>query len=85
MGHGARRRRSALKLTNETLATAQVASVHDTGRGGILTRFKQEIGGVPVFGTAMSVSMRRDRTPVAITGALAPSTRAVGQLGHRRA
>ena len=69
----------ALKLSNDAVATAQVASVHDTGRGGIITRFKQQIDGVPVFNTSMNVTMRRDHTPIAITGALAPSTKVLSQ------
>ena len=72
---------TTLKLSNESLATAQIAAVHDTGRGAIIARFGQKVGGVPVFNTSMAVSMRRDHTPLAITGALAPSVKVLSTKG----
>src|SRR4051794_645762 len=72
---------ATLKLSNQSLAAAQLAAVHDTGRGAIIARFGQKIDGVPVFGTSMSVTMRRDHTPLAITGALAPSLKVLSHKG----
>src|SRR5262245_21404615 len=46
-----------LKLSNPAVAAAKVSSVHDVGRGAIITRFGQNIEGVDVFGVGLNVTM----------------------------
>jgi MYXO-CTERM domain-containing protein len=59
-------------LSPSALAAARVVQVHDTGRGGIIVVFRQEVAGVPVSGHDAKVLMRRDLSLVAITGTLRP-------------
>ncbi|MFO0584199.1 MAG: myxosortase-dependent M36 family metallopeptidase [Anaeromyxobacter sp.] len=56
----------------EDLATAETASVHDTGQGAVIVRFRQRIGGVEVLGGGAAVAMDRAGALVATTGELAP-------------
>ncbi len=70
-----------LALSDQSLANAQVSAVHDVGRGAIIARFGQSLGGVPVFNASLSVTMRRDLTPLAVSGALAPSMKLLSQKG----
>src|SRR6185312_13199665 len=72
---------STLKVSPASLASAQIAAIHDTGRGAIIARFKQQVGGIPVFNAQMNVAMRRDKTPLAITGVLAPSVKVLSAKG----
>ena len=50
------------------------SSVHDVGRGPIVTRFRQFHDGVEVFGQNLSVMMGRDMKLVATSGYFAPSS-----------
>jgi len=66
---------------HETLAAsfsefdgAYVSETHDTGRGAIVTRFRQRIDGIDVFRNELNVVTARDGTPVAMSGHLAPHT-----------
>ena len=52
------------------LATAEVAGVHDIGRGGVLVAFRQRVSGVEVFHHDLKVLMDRERSLVAIGGSL---------------
>ena len=71
-----------LKISKDALANASVKSVHDIGRGPIITRFAQNVGGVPVFRSSMNVTIRRtDMQPLAITGTLAPSMKVLSPKG----
>ncbi|HEY7724928.1 MAG TPA: M36 family metallopeptidase [Anaeromyxobacteraceae bacterium] len=66
-------------LSPAALATAELASLHDTGQGGIVARFRQRVQGVPVFRDEMSVLMDRSLRPVAIAGHLAPEAEAASR------
>ena len=50
------------------VASAEVVDVHDTGRGSIITRFRQRIGGIEVFREELKVLMDRSLRPVALAG-----------------
>jgi hypothetical protein len=50
---------------------AYVSEVHDTGRGAIITRYRQRIDGIDVFRNELNVVMARDGSTVAISGHLA--------------
>jgi len=60
-------------LSPAALETAEVAQVHDTGRGGIIVTFRQRVDGVEVYRNDLKVLMRRDLGLVAISGNLHPS------------
>jgi hypothetical protein len=70
-----------LKLPQPAIAAAHIASVHDTGRGPVITRFHQRVDGVDVFRAELNVTMKRDMTPVAVSGALAPSLKSLSKKG----
>jgi MYXO-CTERM domain-containing protein len=55
-------------LTPAALDNAEVAHVHDTGRGGIIVAFRQKIGGVEVFRSDVKVLMARNLELVALAG-----------------
>jgi hypothetical protein len=71
------------KLSPEALDSVKVTQVHDTGRGGIITVLRQEIGGIKVFHNELKVLMKPDRELVAISGNLHAS--AVASAEHRLA
>jgi hypothetical protein len=50
---------------------AYVSEVHDTGRGAIVTRYRQRIDGIEVFRNELNVVTARDGATVAISGHLA--------------
>lgn len=58
------------RLSKQALATAYVSHVHDTGRGGIIVRFRQRVDGIEVVRNHANVLMTRDLRLVAITGNL---------------
>src|SRR5260221_2374881 len=60
------------------LASAVVVDVHDTGRGPIIARFRQRIGGVEVFREEIKVLMDRGLRPVALAGYVSGA----GELGR---
>src|SRR4051812_30369423 len=61
---------STYRLSDDDVANARLAMIHDTGRGPIVVKFKQEIGGVEVFRDEVSMIMNRDLQLVAIAGYL---------------
>jgi hypothetical protein len=65
-------------LEKGDIAAARVAEVHDTGEGGVIVRFQEEIGGVEVFRESMSVMMDRNLEAVAVSGYLSGAARQVG-------
>jgi hypothetical protein len=71
----------SLKLADTALAAAKINSIHDTGSGAIVARFGQTVDGLDVFRAELNVSMRRDLSPVAISGSLAPSLRRLSANG----
>ena len=57
-------------LSKADVDAAEAASVHDTGRGAIIVKFKQSIGGVEVFRDEVKILMNRRLQLVAISGYL---------------
>ena len=55
---------------------AELREVHDTGRGGIIVRFRQRVGGYDIVGGQLSVLMTRDLELVAVSGDLFPQAAA---------
>jgi large repetitive protein len=76
--HAARHR-----LPLAAVHTAEVAEVHDTGRGGIIVRFRQRADGYEVVGGRITVLLTRDLELVAVSGQLAPQA-ASGLAGSAR-
>src|SRR5437764_1978893 len=63
---------------------AYVSEVHDTGRGAIVTRYRQRIDGIEVFRNELNFVTARDGTPVAISGHLTGSpARAAAKSGEQ--
>jgi large repetitive protein len=60
------------RLAGSDVDSAKVASVHDTGRGGIIVTLRQTVGGVPVYREEANVLMTRDLGLVGVSGYLAP-------------
>jgi hypothetical protein len=61
---------------------AYVSEVHDTGRGAIVTRYRQRIDGIEVFRNELNVVTARDGATVAISGHLAgDAARAAAKSG----
>jgi hypothetical protein len=69
---------SYYRLSGADVASAKVAAVHDTGRGAVIVKFKQEVGGVEVFRDELNVVMNRDLQLVALTGYLTGDEAGVG-------
>jgi large repetitive protein len=57
-------------LSPAALSTAEVVETHDLGRGGIIVRLQQKVGGVPLFHSDVKVLMDRSFELVAIAGNL---------------
>jgi len=60
------------RLQPADLPTAIVRNTHDIGRGAIIVKFRQEVGGVEVFRRELNVVLDRQRAPLALTGYLSP-------------
>jgi len=58
-------------MTPGDATSALVQNVHDTGRGGIVVSFRQQVGGVEVFRDELRVMMDRNANLVAAAGYLA--------------
>ncbi len=61
---------SDYRLKASDVAAAQIASVHDTGKGAIIVKFKQSVSGVEVFRDEINVIMNRELGLVALSGYL---------------
>lgn len=70
-------------LTPAALGTAYVHDTLDTGRGGIIVRFRQRVDGLPVIDTELKVVMTRGHELVALSGSLHAA--ATPTAGLRRA
>src|SRR6185503_15273783 len=68
-------------LSQEALRTATVATIHDTGRGGIIVALRQKVDGIEVLRNDVKLIMKRDGGLVAISGNLHPSATAKTKLG----
>ena len=60
-------------LKPEDVAAAKVSEVHDEGGGAVITKFKQEVGGVEVFRDELTVVMDRQLRVVAMSGYIPPA------------
>lgn len=70
------------RLRAEDVAAARVRSVHDTGFGGLIVSFRQEVEGYDVFRSDLAVLMNREHELIAISGYFAPG--AAGQKDWAR-
>ncbi|HSN97333.1 MAG TPA: M36 family metallopeptidase, partial [Candidatus Nanopelagicales bacterium] len=73
----------AYGLTPAALATAEVAHVHDLGRGAVVVTLRQRLDGVEVYRNDAKVVMRQDLSLVAITGNLHPDGTPQARPGAR--
>lgn len=64
---------AAYRLDAAGLATVVPTLVHDTGRGPIIVRLGQRVDDIEVWPDRLAVVLRRDLTPVALIGGLAPA------------
>jgi large repetitive protein len=58
-------------LKQEVVASAEIESLHDTGTGPVIARFKQRLDGIDVFRSQLNIALSRDLDPVAASGSLA--------------
>jgi hypothetical protein len=61
---------SRYRLSQSDVAEARLAGIHDTGKGAIIVKFKQDIVGVEVFRDEINVIMNRDLQLIALSGYL---------------
>jgi hypothetical protein len=61
---------SNYRLDKNDIVEAVVAGVHDTGKGALIVKFKQAVGGIEVFRDEINVVMNRDLQLIALTGYL---------------
>jgi hypothetical protein len=61
---------SRYRLSQTDVAEARLAAIHDTGKGAIIVKFKQDIAGVEVFRDEINVIMNRDLQLIALSGYL---------------
>ncbi|MCU1288683.1 MAG: Chitinase, partial [Acidobacteria bacterium] len=59
---------SAYRLESGDVLSAKLASIHDTGKGAIIVKFKQSLGNVEVFRDEINVIMNRSLQLLAISG-----------------
>jgi large repetitive protein len=74
---------SLYELEASDISAAKVSSVHDTGRGGVIVKFHEEIGGVEVFREESAVMMDRDLERIAVSGYLSGAARKAGPAAFR--
>ncbi len=55
-------------LSGPDVASAVVSMIHDTGRGAIIVKFHQNVGGIEIFHEEINVLMNRQLEAVAISG-----------------
>ncbi len=68
-----RRLGSAFALNSEALASLGEPQVDDHGSGPIVAKFQQRVGKLEVFRGGLSVALRRDLSPIAASGLVAPA------------
>ncbi|MDX6384619.1 MAG: hypothetical protein QOK48_2192, partial [Blastocatellia bacterium] len=69
---------SQYRLSAGDVTNARLAGIHDTGKGAIIVKFKQDIGGVEVFRDEINVIMDRQYQLVALSGYLTGESDGVG-------
>ncbi len=60
-------------------ADAKTRLVHDTGRGAVIVKFREEVEGIEVFREELSVAMKRDLSLVSLSGYLSGASRRAGK------
>jgi hypothetical protein len=63
------------------VGAARVTQVQDTGRGGVIVKFREDVGGVEVFREEMTVLMDRELERVAVSGFVSGAPRRIGAQG----
>src|SRR4030095_2707172 len=58
------------RLSSRDVTAARFVAVHDTGKGAIIAKFKQEVGGIEVFRDEINVIMTQNLQLIAISGYL---------------
>jgi len=82
--HYLRAQQDALRITAAQVSDARMFELHDTGRGALIARFRQQHAGLPVLGRELNVMMDRDLRLVATSGSFADAASSPGS-GHRLA
>lgn len=72
--------RGVYQLPEAAVDATTVKQVHDIGRGAIVVKLGQEVSGVEVYRSQMSVVMSRDNRLIAMTGNLHPAARPAATL-----
>ena len=57
-------------LSASDVSDAYVSGLHDTGKGAVVVKLRQKIGGVEIFREEVNIIMTRDRDLMAISGYL---------------
>ncbi len=73
---------SLYALGARDIASARLAHVHNTGRGAVIAKFRQEIDGVEVFRDELGVVMDRQLRVIALSGYLPSSSLAAAGRWH---
>ncbi|HEU4405342.1 MAG TPA: M36 family metallopeptidase, partial [Polyangiaceae bacterium] len=74
---------SLYELSGVDLGSARLASVHDTGKGGIIVTMKQQVGDVEVFRSDVKLLLNRGLDLVAISGSPYPAASRSASLLQR--
>jgi len=64
---------SLYALTSQDVATAALASVHNTGKGAVIVKLRQNLQGVEVFRDEVNIVMNQNLDLVAISGHISPA------------
>jgi large repetitive protein len=67
------------RLDARDAAAASVRLVHDTGRGVVIVKIREEVEGIDVFREEMSVAMRRDLSLISLSGYLSGAPARAGR------
>ncbi|WP_293375026.1 M36 family metallopeptidase [Nevskia sp.] len=76
--HYLRAQAGALRINAASVADARLYELHDTGRGPLIARFRQQHAGLPVIGRELNVMMDRSFKLLATSGNFAAATAAPG-------
>jgi hypothetical protein len=65
---------SLYNLNSADVTTAVVRNVHATGKGGVIVKFKQQVGGIEIFREELNVLMTQKLELVALSGYISSTT-----------
>lgn len=68
-------------LSDLDVSSAVVSQVHNTGKGGVIVKFRQQIDGIDIFREETNVLMTRDLDVVAISGYISSISTAPAEGG----